>query len=57
MNDRDKTKEELISELADLRRRYSGLPKMSPAEKQEQAGELLGGGQNLLDAIIDAAPT
>jgi len=57
VNDNDKTKEQLIKELASLRRHNLELVKILLDEDHDQVGEILGASQELLEMIFDAAPT
>lgn len=57
MSDNDKTKEQLIEELAELRRQNAELVKMSPDEACKQTNKMMEEKQNLLNMIIEEAPT
>jgi len=57
MNDTDKTKDQLIGELAELRRRNAELLNRSLEGAHGQVTGSPGLSQGLLDMIIEAAPT
>jgi hypothetical protein len=56
MDDKDKTKEERMSELAELHQRNADPAILSPGEIRDQA-EALGASQKLIETIFDASPT
>ena len=56
MNDKDKTKEEHISELTELNQQNAESVIISPTEKRDQA-EALGATQKFIETVFDASPT
>ena len=56
MDDKDKTKEERMSELPELHQRNADSAILSPGEIRDQT-EALGASQELIETIFDASPT